>query len=117
MADDNYNRYRGRCRELSEAAVAADPSLTLVRGWYVCPVWGKEGHWWTVKPDGTIHDPSKLQYPSAGTGQYIPFNGMFECEQCGKEVSEDDALVDGHHVFCGSRCYARCIGVPSDYLG
>lgn len=29
---DNYAKHRGRCREMREAAVAADPTLTLVRG-------------------------------------------------------------------------------------
>ena len=28
----NYSRFRGKCREMSEAACAADPTLTLVPG-------------------------------------------------------------------------------------
>lgn len=30
MATD-YQRFRGRCKEMAEAAVAADPTLTLAR--------------------------------------------------------------------------------------
>jgi hypothetical protein len=43
----DYIEFRGRCKELSEKAVAADPSLTLVRGYYFCPIWCiEEQHWW-----------------------------------------------------------------------
>ena len=31
---DDYQRYRGKCKEMSEALIAADPSLRLVRGHY-----------------------------------------------------------------------------------
>jgi hypothetical protein len=108
----NYLKYRGKCKEMSEALVAEDPTLTLVRGHYFCPIWGSdEQHWWCVKPDGTIIDPTKLQFPSAGRGIYSPFDGTCSCEQCGKELKEEDAVIDGHHVFCSNLCYGRCVGV------
>jgi hypothetical protein len=72
----DYIKYRGKCKELAEQAVIDDPALRLVRGWYVDPLWGKEQHWWTVRPDGTIYDPTKLQFPSKGTGEYIEFEGV-----------------------------------------
>jgi len=34
-----YDKYRGKCKEYCDAAVAADSTLTLVRGHYWCPVW------------------------------------------------------------------------------
>lgn len=60
------NRLRGRCRELAEAAAFTDPNLTVVRGHYDCPFWGMQPHWWTVRPDGSIYDPTAAQFPSSG---------------------------------------------------
>lgn len=107
----DYLKYRGKCKELSEAECAKDETLRLVRGYYHCPMWGKQCHWWCVKPDGTIVDPSVNQFPTRGAAaDYEEYDGTIECEQCGKRVTEDDASVDGHHVFCSSECYARCVG-------
>lgn len=109
---DGYKKYRGKCKEYCDAAVLADPTLTLVRGHYFCPIWNTdEPHWWTVKQDGTIFDPTRLQFPSAGLGIYTPFNGNISCENCGKEVPEKEACIDGHHAFCSSRCYGQFVGV------
>jgi hypothetical protein len=88
---ENYKKFRGRCRELSELAVKNDPTLRLVRGYYWCPVINdKEPHWWTVRPDGSIYDPSCLQFPSAGQGEYTEFDGWVECARCGKRILEED---------------------------
>lgn len=109
---DNYKRYRGKCKEMAEAAIAADPSLTLVRGHYYCPIWNSdEAHWWTVKPDGTILDPTALQFPSAGHGTYTPFTGVVACSECGKEVKEEEASFESNYCFCSYRCHGRFIGV------
>lgn len=109
---DNYLKFRGRCREMSEAAVLADPTLRLARGYYHCLVWGLEGHWWTVRPDGTIYDPTVLQFPSAGLGEYVEITeDIYPCEQCGKEVKLETATIDGNHLFCSYECYGRCVGV------
>lgn len=99
---------RGKCEEMSRAAVAADPTLTLVRGWYYDPIWGREEHWWTVRPDGTIHDPTAAQFPMGGVTQwYEKYDGRFPCYGCGREVSEDD-----HYMGCCSgACYGRMVGV------
>lgn len=110
--DEGYRRYRGRCKELSEAAVAADPTLRLVRGHYWCPVWNTtEPHWWCARPDGAIHDPTREQFPSKGLGVYEPFNGMVECAECGREVPEADASFGSRYAFCSDRCHGRFVGV------
>ncbi len=62
----DYLEFRGKCKELAEEAIRADPSLRLVRGFYHCPMWGKQAHWWAVKSDGTVVDPSVKQFPTAG---------------------------------------------------
>ncbi len=113
-ADEGYAQFRGRCEELSKAAAKDDPSLTVVRGWYTCPIWRREEpHWWTVRADGTIYDPTAEQFPSKGMGLYTPFTGTVECHECGKELPERDAIIcgNGHYVVCSDRCFASLVGV------
>jgi hypothetical protein len=107
----DYEIYRGKCREMAEALIKQNPDLRLVRGYYHCPLWGKQPHWWTVKPDGTIVDPSAAQFPSYGAVEYEEFNGMVRCEECGKELTEKSAYIENNHVFCGGKCYGRYIGL------
>lgn len=113
-AAENYRLYRGKCKEMSEAAVAADPTLRLVRGYYFEPLWGREEqHWWTVRQDGTIFDPTRLQFPSGGLAVfYEEFDGTLECEMCGKTMTEDEAIMagNGNHPVCSNACYGRLVG-------
>lgn len=107
-----YRKYRGKCKQLSEAACAEDPALTLVRGHYFCPIWNKDGpHWWTTRSDGTIHDRSKLQFPLAGAGIYTPFNGRVNCSKCGKEMAEEEARFESNYCFCSISCHMRFVGL------
>lgn len=111
-AEANYLEFRGRCKELSEEACTADPSLTLVRGHYYCPIWNtEEAHWWTTRPDGSVFDPSKAQFPSNGLGIYTPFDGMINCSNCGKEMKEEEASFDSNYAFCSNWCHGCFVGV------
>lgn len=110
MSDTDYERYRGKCREMSEALVAADPTLTLVRGHYHCPMWGGQAHWWCKKLDGTIVDPSKDQFPSRGIGEYVEFDGSVECSNCGKMMKEEEAEFESNYAFCSYTCHGRFVG-------
>lgn len=107
----DYAKYRGKCKEMSEEAVAQDPSLRLVRGYYHCPFWGKQEHWWTVCPDGTVFDPTKDQFPSKGIGEYEEFDGWCVCEECGKKVKEEDAYMCGPYPCCSNECAMRLVGL------
>lgn len=108
----DYLRYRGKCKEMSEAAVADDPTLTLVRGWYYCPIWNREEqHWWYKRADGSIHDTTAKQFPSAGAGEYREFDGWTVCEQCGKDIHEDEMIPCGPYPVCSSQCGRRLVGV------
>lgn len=107
----DYLKYRGKCKEMSEALVVADPTLTLVRGYYFCPIWGEQPHWWAKRPDGTIVDPTKDQFPSKGLGHYIEFDGNIECSNCGKLIKEEDADIDGRYAFCSYECHGHFVGV------
>lgn len=109
----DYNEFRGKCKILSENAVKENPSLTLVRGHYICNVWGSQGHWWTVRPDGSIFDPSVKQFPSNGSGQYIPFSGVISCDICGKKMRETEVHrfeLGGQDALCSEECYGEYIG-------
>ena len=106
----DYLKYRGKCKEMSEALVAVDPTLTLVRGHYHCLVWGKQPHWWVKRPDGTVVDPTKDQFPSKGAGEYVEFDGNIECSNCGKPMKEEDADIEGNYAFCSYECHGRFVG-------
>lgn len=109
---DYYTLYRGKCKEFCDKAIIKDPTLTLVRGHYYCPIWNSlEQHWWTIRSDGSIYDPTKLQFPSSGLGEYIPFSGIYECSQCGKELKEEEAQFDSNYVFCSYACHGRFVGL------
>ena len=44
LSDSDYATYRGCCKEFAEQAIKEDPTLQLVRGWYHCPMWGKQAY-------------------------------------------------------------------------
>jgi hypothetical protein len=109
---NDYQEFRGKCREMSEAAVRADPSLRLVRGHYVCPFWGQQAHWWAEKPDGTVVDPTARQFPSKGSGDYVEFDGCVACAECGKKMHEREVkYAEGRYAWCSYECQGRFIGV------
>jgi hypothetical protein len=111
MSSD-YEKYRGKCKEMSEALVTEDSTLRLVRGHYWCPIWNtEEPHWWCVKEDGTIVDPTAKQFGSKGCGEYTEFDGNITCEECGKQVLEEDAQFMGQHPVCSYSCGARLVGI------
>jgi hypothetical protein len=110
MGDDDYAKYRGKCKEMSDALIAADPTLTLVRGHYHCPMWGEQPHWWTKTKDGTIIDPTKDQFPSRGIGEYVEFSGTIPCANCDKPIREEDADIEGNYAFCSYECHGKFVG-------
>lgn len=107
----DYTKYRGKCREFSEKLIAKDNSLILVRGYYYCPIWGKQEHWWTKKKSGEIVDPTKMQFPSNGTGIYEEFDGNVNCEQCGFQIKEENAIMNGPYPCCSQRCALDLVGL------
>lgn len=107
----DYKEFHGKCKELCEAEMQRDSSLDLVRGHYFCPAFGEQAHWWLVKPDGSIMDPSARQFPSNGAGFYVPFNGLIACSQCGKEMEEKDAEFESNYAFCSYECHGKFVGV------
>lgn len=96
---------------MSEALVKANPELILVRGHYHDPLWGEQAHWWTKDANGVINDPTARQFPSKGTGYYVEFDGMVSCAECGKEMREEDADLEGRYAFCSDSCHMRFVGL------
>ena len=107
----NYQKYRGKCKEFVDNAVKNDPSLTAVRGHYDCPIWGKQQHWWCVRQDGSIFDPTAKQFPSGGAFDYIAFDRNVECAQCGKNTPENETTFNGNYGFCSTGCAMRFVGL------
>lgn len=106
----DYEKYRGKCKLFSEELCQQDPTLILVRGWYWDAIWGRQEHWWCKKPDGTIVDPTKDQFPSKGLCLYEEYKGITECEYCGKSLPEEKAYFVDQHVYCSYECYGHDIG-------
>ena len=104
---------KGKCKELAEELIRKSKKpLVLVRGFYHCPFWGKRPHWWTKDEDGNIIDQSSFQFPTNGVcAEYEEFDGIIECEQCGKKVLEEDARIEGSYAFCSTKCLLKCVGL------
>lgn len=116
MADNvtNYKLYRGKCKEMCDEWLLKYPELKLTRGYYMCPMWGKQEHWWLVDDEGGIIDPSVKQFPTGGVGaEYIEYDGTLECENCGKTFMEGDKDSDfmGRYPVCSSRCALELVGL------
>jgi hypothetical protein len=96
---------------MAEALAKSNPSLRLVRGFYLCPVWGEQQHWWCQDGDGKVVDPTAAQFPSAGAGEYVEFDGTCFCCQCGKEFREDEGYYTGNsYGICSYTCYGDLVG-------
>jgi formylmethanofuran dehydrogenase subunit E len=108
----DYLKYRGKCREEAEK-LAKKKGYRLVRGYYHEPMWNeKQQHWWCVDDEGNIHDPTAKQFPSYGVKQfYEEFDGLVSCEECGKEITEDEMIMQGPYPVCSTRCAMRLVGL------
>lgn len=97
----------GKCGTYSRLMKQQFPELTLIRGHYLCPLWGQREHWWLVASDGSIVDPTYQQFPSKGEGDYIPLdesapepNG--KCMNCGE-------YYFGSDPYCSRACKEEII--------
>lgn len=104
---------RGTCKTAAEQLAKEDPSLTVVRGWYIDVHWGRQEHWWCVRADGGIVDPTVEQFPTGhvpGLRQYEPYEGIHPCPGCGTAVREDR----NYSGFCCGACYGSTVGFPGE---
>lgn len=108
----NVHEAYGQCEKVTASMLEAFPELTRVRGHYQCPVWGERAHWWLTAPDGSIVDPTVMQFPSRGCGDYEPWDDSKElptgkCMNCGGYAYRSESS-------CGSQ---RCKSELSAYYG
>ena len=111
-AETDYMKYRGKCKEMSGALILEHPNLRLVRGHYWCPISNRnEPHWWCVDKRGNVYDPTKKQFLSKGMGDYIEFDGVCECSQCGKKGQENEFHFESNYQFCSTPCHMKFVGL------
>lgn len=92
----------GRCKEITALMQEKFPGLKLIRGHYLCPVWGRRAHWWLVDENDDIIDPTAIQFPSFGGGTYLPWDET-KPEPTGK------CMNCGTYCFLGSTaCSKEC---------
>ena len=112
MTPSDYETYRGKCKEFCETMQTLRPELTLVRGYYHCPMWGKQEHWWLKDQQGNIIDPTVKQFPTKGiAAEYEEFDGICECAECREEFKEEDGKFESNYAFCSSKCLMRFVGL------
>lgn len=92
----------GSCYAVTQHMQKDFPELKRVRGHYHDAFWGPRTHWWLIAPDGSIVDPTKIQFPDQN-GEYEPWTeGSKEptgkCPNCGGYCYDGDSL-------CSDRCY------------
>lgn len=111
--EDDYKKYRGKCKEFCEALILERPELTMVRGHYFEVSWGRdEAHWWCVDTVGNIVDPTSKQFPNGGMEwNYTPYSGFSDCEECGKSIPEAEIVMMGRYPICSERCAKRLVGL------
>lgn len=102
-----------RCGEVSREMRAAFPELRLVRGHYICLILREElPHWWLVTHDGRVVDPTAIQFPSNGNGEYIPRDES-QPEPTGRCYNCGNLCFDGS-ACCSTDCHveyrAFCMG-------
>lgn len=81
----------GKCREVCDEMLKHFPELKLVGGYIYDASWGQRGHWWLVDEQGTIIDPTLIQFPCP-SGIYDAFG-------------EDNPQPTGMCPNCGEYCY------------
>lgn len=99
---------RAQCLQFSERLQKKFPHLKLEKGWYVTTD-GEDDypteHWWTVDVDGTIVDPSKIQFHDQN-GRYSPYDDhefkamIGRCPNCGNDIYEGE----GSGGLCSDEC-------------
>jgi hypothetical protein len=82
VALTDYEKYRGKCKEMSEALVLENPTLILIRGRYHCPFWGEQAHWWCKKSDGTI--VPKISFRQRGLANMLSSTGWCSARSAAK---------------------------------
>ena len=112
-SESNYKKYRGKCKQFVYEAVKNDPTLKAVRGFFHCVFDGKQAHWWCIRQDGSIFDPTVKQFKGGGVcGEYEEFDGTMPCAECGRKIQEAEFIMlgNGNYVVCSNKCACKFLG-------
>lgn len=93
----SYEDAYGKCWQVCDLMLKEFQELILVRGHYYCSVWGEREHWWLKTADNKIIDPTKIQFPSFGFGEYIELDNSEpqptgKCPNCGEYCYNSDTM-------------------------
>ena len=103
--ENNVKEAYGRCKEYVEKMHTTFPELSVRRGFYHCPFWGERQHWWLEDEDGQVVDPTAVQFPSKGAGEYESLNDDELEDKVPTGVCMDCGAPVYHGVmFCSERC-------------
>lgn len=99
----------GRCKEYTDEMAKVFQDLEVRAGYYHCYIWGRRTHWWLITKNGIVVDPTAIQFPSKGTGEYESLNErqrpIGRCINCGRETF----LTSPSHEFCSHDCEKETI--------
>ena len=103
-----YEKAYGNCEKVCKKMNKQFPELIPIKGHYYCMVWGKRMHWWLETHDGTIIDPTAIQFPTKGYGVYDPWDNTQpeptgKCPNCGEYCYEGEQVHrECHSAFIRS---------------
>lgn len=109
---NHFAHYAGKCHLYVWEWIKENPALLPQSGFYDCLFWGYRQHWWAIDEDGEVFDPTDLQFPSSGAGEYIPLHeAQIPCPECGDIIPPFRIGMFHHnHMVCSEDCYSRMIG-------
>lgn len=96
----------GQCARATQSMVVVFPELRRVCGHFYDLRIGEREHWWCVAPDGTIVDPTLIQFPSGRLGAYVELDPN-EPRPTGKCPNCGEYIYDGRYVH--ERCEAEYV--------
>lgn len=112
---DPFHHYAGKCHLYVWEWIKYNPELKPQSGFYECPIWGVRQHWWAINEIGMVFDPTSMQFPSNGMGEYIPLHKAdIPCCECGDVVPPFKIGFWHHnHMVCSDECYGSLVGYGS----
>jgi len=100
----NTEMAKNQCDKATTAMMKEFPELTRVRGHVIDGFAHKHEHWWLATQDGSIVDPTAIQF--SGILGYQPLDEsqpqpIGKCRECGDYVYPNP---EGMTEFCSNKC-------------
>ena len=102
---------RGRCGVETRAMCAAFPELRAAGGYYYGATERPSQHWWCIAPDGTIVDPTAIQFVDPTAIQFADRGAG-----CYEELAPEDH-PRGKCMNCGNETFDKATCVPCEGSG